>query len=141
MSTPIPEPPDGTRLEWTYYDDRYAAWRDDLDAEKSGWKNGDGGEVWCLYGSSMPWTWAQLVADFGESLRDATRLVPVRKVKRGDDYLWASGEAVAPVSVTVTRVAADESWANILCTTGGETWTKRQSLPFPSTFYRGGVTG
>lgn len=78
MSTDqIPEPPDGSRIEFEHCTDLYAAWRDDASSREAGWPAGDGGEVWCLYGEDVPVTWAQMCADFGDSLRNLTRLVPV----------------------------------------------------------------
>jgi hypothetical protein len=53
-----------------------AAWREDESSARAGWTAGDGGEVWCLYGQSVPMTWAQICADFGDSLATAVRLVP-----------------------------------------------------------------
>lgn len=39
---------------------------------------GDGGKVWCLYGQSVPLTWAEMIGEFTEdALRLAVRLVPV----------------------------------------------------------------
>ena len=76
--TLLPEPPDGTRLEFESGTDVYAIWRDDESSRRAGWRSGDGGEVWMLYGHSVPCSWAQLVADYGEeALRHAVRLVPV----------------------------------------------------------------
>lgn len=72
----IPEPPDGTRIEFTHCTDVFAAWRDDASSAAAGWTTGDGGEVWCLYCHSVPRTWAWMLAQFGSSLRDAVRLVP-----------------------------------------------------------------
>ncbi len=72
----IPEPPDGTRIEFIHDADVYAAWRDDESSAEAGWRPGDGGETWCVYPSSVPITWRQMVADFGDSLNTATRLVP-----------------------------------------------------------------
>jgi hypothetical protein len=74
----LPEPPDGTRIEFESGTDLHAAHRDDASSRRAGWRSGDAGEVWCLYGSSVPVTWAQLVADYGEeALRHAVRLTPV----------------------------------------------------------------
>jgi hypothetical protein len=72
----IPEPPDGTRIEFEYATDVYAAWRDDASSREAGWTTGDGGEVWCLYPECVPHTWAWMVDQFGVSLLTATRLVP-----------------------------------------------------------------
>jgi hypothetical protein len=73
---PIPEPPDGARLEWEYGTDRYAAWRDDSSSAEAGWRAGEGGETWCLYPSSVPVTWLEMWLMFGDSLSGAVRLVP-----------------------------------------------------------------
>lgn len=73
----LPEPPDGTRIEFEAGTDVYAAWREDGSSRQAGYTVGDGGEVWCLYGSAIPQTWASLVEDFGEeALRLAVRLHP-----------------------------------------------------------------
>lgn len=73
--TVLPEPPDGTRIEFESDTDLYAAIRDDDSSRRAGWTSG---EVWLLYGETVPRTWASLVADFGEdALRLAVRLVPV----------------------------------------------------------------
>lgn len=76
-TTVIPEPPDNTRIEFEHHTDVYAFWRDDESSRLAGYPVGDGGVVWCEYGSSVPVTWASMVADFGESLLLAIRLVPV----------------------------------------------------------------
>lgn len=69
----IPEPPDGTRLEFDHNTDIYGAFRDDHDAHDAGWTN----EVWLLYGDSIPKTWRQMVETFGvDSLRSAVKLMP-----------------------------------------------------------------
>jgi hypothetical protein len=75
--TEIPEPPDGSRIEFEHHTDVYAAWRDDAASREAGWTCGDGGEVWCLYGDDVPVTWVRMCADFGDSLRTLTLLVPV----------------------------------------------------------------
>jgi hypothetical protein len=54
-------------------------------------------------------------------------------VSKGDRYLFGAQPSVV---VTVTRVARDESWADIRCTVPGSTWTKRQPLPLSATFRR-----
>jgi hypothetical protein len=72
----VPEPPDGTRIEFEHHTDVYAAWRDDASSAQAGYTVGDGGEVWCLYGSSVPRSWPVMWLEFGESLRTAVRLVP-----------------------------------------------------------------
>lgn len=73
---PIPEWPDGTRIEFEHQTDVYAAWRDDESSVRAGWTAGDGGDVWCLFGNSVPRSWAVMWLEFGESLRTAVRLVP-----------------------------------------------------------------
>lgn len=74
MDFTLPEPPDGSRIEWEYYTDLYAAWRDDEGAIDAGW---DGDEVWIVYPGSVPRTWAWMLATFGESLLSAIILGPV----------------------------------------------------------------
>ncbi len=70
---PIPEPPDGARIEFEHNTDVYAAWRDDASSVKAGWAADHG---WCLFGSSVPRTWAIMWLEFGESLRTMVRLTP-----------------------------------------------------------------
>lgn len=76
---PLPEPPDGTRIEFEHGTDVYAAHRDDASSAQAGWSSGNGGYVWCLYGESVPKPWAIMWLEFGDSLRTAVRLVPVRE--------------------------------------------------------------
>lgn len=56
-----------------------------------------------------------------------------RKVQKGDKFRW--GESVV---VEVTRVHKNGFWADLSCTVNigskSTNWTKRQRLPFPSTF-------
>jgi hypothetical protein len=47
---------------------------------------------------------------------------------KGDHYRWGV------LSVTITRVAKDGKWADILVRHGNSEWGKRQRLPFPPTF-------
>jgi hypothetical protein len=75
--TTLPEPPDGTRIEFECGTDVYAAWRDDRSSAHAGYPIGDGGEVWCLYGETVPKTWVQMVEEFGDALALAVRLMPV----------------------------------------------------------------
>lgn len=76
--TTLPEPPDGTRLEFEAGTDVYGVWRDDESSRRAGYPIGDGGETWCLYGSDVPKTWVQMVDEFGaDALALAVRLVPV----------------------------------------------------------------
>lgn len=97
--TTIPEPPDGTRIEFEYGTDVYAAWRDDDSSARAGYPIGDAGEVWCLYGESVPKTWAQMVDEFGDALTTAVRLVPVgedvENYDRWPTAVWAREEAQA----------------------------------------------
>lgn len=72
---PVEEPPDGSRIEFAYGSDLYGAWRDDEDSVKTGWRADQG---WCLYGESVPCSWAVMWLRFGESLRGAVRLEVVR---------------------------------------------------------------
>lgn len=59
-----PEPPDGTIIEFDHATDLYAVYRDDKSSREAGWTVGDGGEVWCLYGDSVPMTWVALHQEF-----------------------------------------------------------------------------
>lgn len=76
MSVPRPEPPDGTRLEFEHHADVYAVWRGDESSRRAGWQAGDGGDVWCLYGETVPISWHALWLMFGDSLLAAVRLMP-----------------------------------------------------------------
>ncbi len=71
----VEEPKDGSRIEFTYGSDVYGAWRDDRDSVKTGWRSDQG---WCLYGESVPCSWAVMWLRFGESLGDAVQLERVR---------------------------------------------------------------
>lgn len=72
----LPELPDGTRIEFEHWCDVEAAWRNDRSSERAGWPTGDGGKVWCVYGETVPITWAEMIDRFGEdSLRLAVRLL------------------------------------------------------------------
>lgn len=55
---------------------------------------------------------------------------PIGDVREGDLFDWHG------VSATVTRVAADCTWADISCERSGTTWTKRQPLPLADGFVR-----
>lgn len=44
-------------------------------------------------------------------------------LKKGDRLLWMG------VSVSVLRVAADGTWADVKCRYGNKVWSKRQPLP------------
>jgi hypothetical protein len=37
----LPEPPNGTRLEFEHWTDVYAVWRDDESSRVAGWRTGD----------------------------------------------------------------------------------------------------
>lgn len=54
-----------------------------------------------------------------------TDLHPVR----GDRYVWND-----EVIVEVRRVAADGTWADIICADGLTIWRKRQPLPLSTSF-------
>lgn len=64
-STPPPEPPDGSRIEFTHDTDVYGAWRNDSSSVAAGWPADHG---WCLYGDDVPRTWAEMWETYGESL-------------------------------------------------------------------------
>ncbi len=71
----LPEPPDGTRIEFEAATDLEAAWRDDASTARAGWPEDHG---WCVYGRSVPMTWAEMLEEFGyHALKYAVRLVPV----------------------------------------------------------------
>jgi hypothetical protein len=70
---PLPEPPDGTRIEFEHHTDVYAAWRDDDSSVRAGYNSDEG---WCLFGSTVPRSWAVMWLEFGNSLATAVRLVP-----------------------------------------------------------------
>jgi hypothetical protein len=98
--TNLPEPPDGTRLEFEYCTDVFAAWRDDDSSARAGWPVGDGGKVWCLYGQTVPVTWSELVAEFSEAaLRLAVRLVPIAEDQ--------PNRAQWPTAIYAARIAHD----------------------------------
>ena len=73
---PIPEPEDGTRIEFQHNTDVYGAWRDDASSAAAGWSSGNGGEVWCLYGMTVPMTWTAMWVLFGNSLYQAQTMTP-----------------------------------------------------------------
>lgn len=50
-------------------------------------------------------------------------------VKKGDRFRWKEA-----VIVEVTRVSRTGEWADVMCHDQYAMWTKRQPLPFPSTF-------
>lgn len=72
MTIEVPEPPDGSRIEFESHTDVYAAWRDDEDSVRAGYSAMHG---WCVYGETVPRTWGEMIERFGaESLRLAVRL-------------------------------------------------------------------
>lgn len=51
---------------------------------------------------------------------------------KGDKFIWNDG-----VCVEITRVAKDQTWADLRCWTSiNVSWTKRQTLPLPESFVR-----
>jgi len=48
---------------------------------------------------------------------------------------------IGRIEVTVTRVAADGTWTDLVCTLSGRSWSKRQRLPLPPSFTRVMVAG
>lgn len=75
--TVLPEPPDGTRIEFEAATDLEAAHRDDAGSVRAGWPADHG---WLVYGRSVPMTWAAMLDEFGyHALRYAVRLVPVEE--------------------------------------------------------------
>lgn len=73
--TVLPEPPDGTRIEFEAMTDLEAAWRDDASSVAAGYPKGCG---WLVYGRTVPMTWADMIDEFGyHALKYAVRLVPV----------------------------------------------------------------
>lgn len=72
----LPEPPDGTRLEFETDRDVYAIWRNDNSSRVAGYRVGDGGDTWCIYGMTVPMTWEKVKRMFGHALLSAVRLVP-----------------------------------------------------------------
>lgn len=90
----IAEFPDGTRIEFEYGTDLYAAWRDDESSRAAGWPAGDGGKTWCVYPGSVPMTFAALCEEFGEDVVAlAVRLTPhpddVHKRRLWPTQVWA----------------------------------------------------
>jgi hypothetical protein len=94
----MPELPDGTRIEFEYWTDVYAAWRDDESSRRAGWPSGDGGKVWCVYPSPVPKTWIELNEEFGwEVIARAVRWImnPHDKYKKDSwptEVYWRTGE-------------------------------------------------
>ncbi len=85
---PIPEPPDGTRIEFEHHTDVYAAWRDDDCSAYAGYPPGQG---WCMFGSTVPRSWTIMWLEFGESLILAVRLVP-HPDDVGNYALWPTSQ-------------------------------------------------
>lgn len=76
LVTTVPEPPDGTRLEFEFGTDLYAIWRNDLESARAGYVYGDGGRTWTFYGSATSHTWQSMIDEFGaDVLRNAVRLL------------------------------------------------------------------
>lgn len=69
----IPEPPDGSRIEFTYATDRYAAWRDTESTVLAGWP---ADMSWCVYPASVGHTWWCMQRTFGPALEGAILLAP-----------------------------------------------------------------
>lgn len=57
-------------------------------------------------------------------------------VPRAHDHLIWTPPGIGEVDVIVTRVAADLSWADLLCTLGTRTWPKRERLPLRPSYKR-----
>lgn len=122
-SPAVPEPPDGTRIEFEHNTDVYAAWRDDESSGSAGWATGDGGVTWCLYGQSVPVSWAVMWLMFGDSLRTLVRLVPVADdVPNYDQWptaqvgraqagaaATAPPEGIDPMTEPITKLSANMS--------------------------------
>ncbi len=96
----VPEPPDGSRIEFVYHTDPYAAWRDDQSSVRAGWSATEG---WCLFGQTVPVSWAtlcEMFADDPDALANLVVWVPgpreVPTATEQDDGGWLSG-GCAPV--------------------------------------------
>lgn len=140
----IPEPPDGTRIEFTHDTDVYAAWRSDASSAAAGWTSGDGGEVWCLYGETVPKTWRDMVAVFGSSLRDAVLLVPrfdppgvehrevfstwYRSITPDQKTWCESSNAREVVERSAGKDCTFESFTKVLVSNGWQPWTLESQL-------------
>lgn len=56
----------------------------------------------------------------------------ITALKRGDHLIWdAPHVASGPVFIVVTRVARDESWADLELFTWAVSWHRRMPLPMP----------
>lgn len=103
-----PEPPDGSRIEFTYNTDVYAAWSDSASSIAAGYS---AEERWCLYGMSVPCTWAKMVEDFGDCLNHLVALVPSFAdsedvtVAWGARWTWPDG--LTDQASMATQAAAD----------------------------------
>lgn len=93
---------------------------------------------WAAYGLfGGPWT-IVLPAEGDKPERTARSfaLAPdpsyVDTVKKGDRLTWSG------VSMQVTRVSTTGAWADVACSDGERTWTKRQQMPFPKGTKRAG---
>lgn len=74
--SPLPEPPDLTRLEFESGKDIYAFWRDDSSSAIAGYGYGPGARTWMEYGRTVPVSWHVLCATYGvEELEGAVRLL------------------------------------------------------------------
>jgi hypothetical protein len=73
QDSPIPEPPDNSRIEFTHGMAAYAAWSSSFAAEANGYP---AERRWRIYGEAVPETWAWMVKTFGSSLRSLVLLKP-----------------------------------------------------------------
>jgi hypothetical protein len=73
QDSPIPEPPDDSRIEFTHGMAAYAAWSSSFAAEANGYP---AERRWRIYGEAVPETWAWMVKTFGSSLRSLVLLKP-----------------------------------------------------------------
>lgn len=74
--SPLPEWPDGTRLEFESGTDVYAFCRDDAASAIAGYGFGPGARTWLEYGRSVPISWHELCATYGlEEIAGAVRLL------------------------------------------------------------------
>ncbi len=63
---------------------------------------------------------------YDQMMRELAAFPALPSPAKGDTYEWLG------VTVTVTRVAGDGTWADVACELDGHTWTKRQPLPLPA---------
>lgn len=73
VATVLPEPPDGSRIEFVCDTDLYGARRNDASSAAAGWRPDQG---WLLYGETIPQSWTALWMRFGDALNGAVLLVP-----------------------------------------------------------------